>query len=223
MNYKKKYSELCRVIQENIPGFEVRYKRESPLMWVIAVLVWPFCPTFMKSFTTTVYPRVYFPERGFEERDPETAFRVLAHEYQHLWDFKSGRLSASLRYLAPQIYALPALLAVGAVWSPWFLLSLVFLVALLPWPSPGRAAIERAGYAMSIATWAWMTRLPVPDYYKEHVAAEFTGWNYYRMWPDEEEVLDWIDRVEDAIGEKEALALMDPTYSQVLAIIRSKE
>lgn len=132
-----------------------------------------------------------------------------------------GSLRFTLSYAFPQVLALLALpvvllpallvlaipdrglgivgLALGLIasiflWAwlcPWVLLTLVALLALLPWPSRGRTHIERRGYKMTAAVHWWLYggiyRTP------EQTAKLFTGWAYYRMCPNREKVIQMIE------------------------------
>ena len=81
----------------------------------------------------------------------------------------------NLLYLSPQIFSL---LSINALfYSNWFLL---FLLFLLPVPSPGRAWLEFRGYKMSMAVWYWTTGI-TPDI--NFVVKQFTNSSYYWMWP----------------------------------------
>ena len=82
----------------------------------------------------------------------------------------------NLLYGFPQVFALLALL--GFVFPPFFL----FLVLCLPFPSPTRTWLEYRGYCMSITVRYLMTG-DVPDYFLTRILDNFTGSNYYWMWP----------------------------------------
>ena len=190
---KDTYDALVALIAAKVPGFEVRFKNESWSQRLIAKLVWIFNRSYLTNYTTTLYPRVYFPNREFVEKDPTHAWKVLAHEYVHLFDNKARPLVFRVRYAMPQLLALLALGAFGAFWSLWMLFFLVALVAAAPWPSSGRTAIEMRGYTMSIAVDFWPRRVPVSTQTKMWVAQHFTGWDYYRMCPSQTKVLQKID------------------------------
>jgi hypothetical protein len=63
------------------------------------------------------------------------------------------------------------------------LLALLFLGCAAPWPSRGRTAIELRGYAMTIAVEMWATGGIRQERLAE-IERQFTGWAYYRMWPE---------------------------------------
>jgi hypothetical protein len=231
MDAKTKFDMLAKLMKERIPGFEIRYKTDSLLMKVINVIVYLFCPTFMTRFTTTFYPYVYFPSKETVEADYDTYFGVLAHEYVHLYDSNGNwwhRLKFSVRFLAPQIYALPfllSLLAIGAVWNKWMLLSLAFLLFLLfliPWRSKGRTEIEFHGYSMSYAVLYWLHGKVDPIYLNFFVG-QFTSWNYYRMWPNETEMRQRFYELQRNLARGiTGVATMDQPFVDVHEIIKTR-
>jgi len=55
------------MIKEEIPDFSVEFKNEDTLQKFICVLLF-FNPGYMTSFTTTLYPKVYFPTKESEKK-----------------------------------------------------------------------------------------------------------------------------------------------------------
>lgn len=173
-----KLDRLIEVIRADIPGFRIAFKDESWVMRALGVLLF-FTPRFMTHFTTTIGRTVYVPTRAWLASHPDAAFRVLAHEYVHLWDAaKQGRLRWQATYLLPQLFALGALPSILAIWfgGRW-LWCLAYLLALAPWPSPWRARRELRGYAMDVCTGLWMGH---PED-STRILDLFVGWGYYRM------------------------------------------
>jgi hypothetical protein len=65
----------------------------------------PFNPDYIKWVTTTIYPHTDF---GSEiVNDPKSMLKIELHENVHKWDFRKGPIRAMLKYLFPQLYALP--------------------------------------------------------------------------------------------------------------------
>lgn len=179
------YEAMCALIAERIPGFEVRFKAEDRGQKLLALFLRPFVPDYLTRFTTTLYPRVYFPTRSYVEDHPGLAWKTLAHELVHLEDTKRRPIFFPLSYIAPQLFAALAFLAVLAPWFPMTWFALPALVALLPWPSPWRAHWELRGYAMDLAITYWTTgRISGGAQF----VRLFTGWSYYRMMPNEARV-----------------------------------
>jgi len=160
-------------IQEKIPGFEVVEKSESLWMKILSKVLF-FTPDFMTRFTTTFYPKVYIPSRARWEANNFFSIITAAHEYVHLSDRK--RLS----YLFNFLYTSPQVLAVFALLSPINLWFLLFLLCLLPIPSPGRAWAELRGYRMSMAVYYWLSG---ERYSVEFMIHQFISSNYYWMFP----------------------------------------
>jgi hypothetical protein len=164
---------LIREITKEVPGFEILSKRNHPL-WKFLSKVMFWNPRIATGFITTLYPKVWVPSLPWKEDDPASAIEILAHEYVHLQDRKRLGYFFNLLYLSPQILSLFALLSFV---NPWCLL---FLVCLLPLPSPGRAWLEYRGYRMSMAITYWIHDECLD---LDWVVSQFTGPNYYWMYP----------------------------------------
>jgi len=170
---EQKKENLLSEMSRDIPGFELRSK-QNHLLWDFLSKVMFWNPEIATSFITTLYPKVWVPTANWGQKNLGLALEVLAHEYVHLRDRKRLGPLFNLLYLAPQLFALTALLS---FWNPWFLCALGFL---LPWPSPGRAWLEFRGYRMSMAVHYWL--------YGEcldigWIVNQFVGANYYWMFP----------------------------------------
>ena len=170
----KKWDLLLAHIYKNISGFEIVEKENSRLMRLLSFLLF-FNKKFMTDFTTTIYPKVYFPKSILSSGDPIRRIIILAHEYVHLNDRKRLGILFNILYLAPQIFAPLALLAI------WFSnLWLLFLLCLLPIPSIGRAYFEYKAYKMSIFIFHYFIgKIPDLNYYTN----QFVSSNYYWMMP----------------------------------------
>ena len=130
---------------------------------------------------------------------------------------QTGTVLYFLKYSSPQIFALLALFALGAIWSPWFLLSLVFLLALAPWPAPGRANIELNGYTMSMAVDFWFEGSIGADEV-EWIAKQFTSAPYYFMWPFRPSIISELKL--RAMAVRVHKVLMDPLFRDVFNIVK---
>jgi len=166
--------KLENMILDDIPNFEIVSKTTSFLMKVLSVILF-FNKSFMTSYISVIYPRMYVPKLPWKENDHYSAILVLAHEWVHLSDRKRfGRLF-DIGYLFPQCLAFLSLLA--PFLSVWWLLCLLFL---LPIPSPTRAWLEFRGYSMTMACKWWLTGNEINYYWIER---QFVGQWYYFMWP----------------------------------------
>ena len=169
-------ADLFKHIEDEIPGFCIKRKDRSWLMAILSKILF-FNKGFMRKYVTTIYPAVYVPKFWGKHRKLQlTEMEILAHEFVHLRDRKKLKWLFSIGYLTPQIFSL---LAFGALWNPWYLLSLLFL---LPWPSPLRAWAEFRAYRMSIAFYYWAENKNCDI---DWVTRQFTSSNYYYMFPFE--------------------------------------
>jgi hypothetical protein len=188
MDDKQIFDAMVELIKKRIPGFEIGYKDESFVSKLLGVLVWLFNRNYMKTYTTTRYPKVFFPSRQFVRNSYRGAWKILAHEYVHLWDRKQEGVWFNVRYASPQMWAVLSLAALITIWvGPWGLLGLIPLLCLLPLPSPGRRDIELRGYTMSMAVNHWRYG-DVRDSTKDWMVKHFTGSGYYFMWPFKEDM-----------------------------------
>lgn len=176
---------LERHIKKSIPGFAVRWKNEgkgSGVQKLIGVLMF-FNRGYMKDFISTFFPYVYWPSEKDYRSAPRGSFKVLAHEYVHLWDAKKSHGWFSFSYILWHWLALLALGALVAIWaSNWWLLFLVALVFALPLPSPWRMKWEYRGYTMSMACNAWKHG-DVQETTVDALVEHFISSEYYFMWP----------------------------------------
>jgi hypothetical protein len=194
-----KLERFVTATQIMAPGFKVVRKKDSKLMRFTSWLVYLWCPDFMDNYATTIGNIVYLPDSVLKYPNNISTITLLAHELRHVTDKQNyGAFIYALMYLFPQILAVFALGALGAIWGSnhwlWFLTSLLFLA---PLPAPGRMYIERRGYTMNLAVNYWL--------YAEHrnwvqnptivgVVGHFTGPDYYFMWPWKSKVLAMFEK-----------------------------
>ncbi len=221
MGDKEILRQLTERITERVPGFEIRYKDESGFMQFLGYMLWLFNREFMTRFTTTIGTKVYFPSRAVVNARPRAYWKTLAHEYVHILDYQDHKAWFTVSYLLPQLGAVLAVLAIGAVISPWFFLSLVAIIALAPWPSPWRTDWEMRGYTMSLAVNYWRYG-SVSEYTKEWIGGHFWGWNYYKMAWRKNKVRKGIDRAVDRIVTGGVLT-DGPAYRDVLDVLNASE
>lgn len=190
-------------------GIKFKEKRTSKLMkalyYVGLMFLWQ--KKFMTSYWTTMWGTIYIPDihllgrgrtigDGKKWRNEYNDYATLFHEGKHIDDeealpvpgFLKG-LVWTLGYLFPQWLALGAL---GAFWSPWFLLCIGFLA---PWPAPFRVMIEQRGYGASFEAWYKMGHiLPQAGSVRLNKLLDktFVGWGYYRMSWNREKVKNWL-------------------------------
>lgn len=209
MDDKNKQRREALVAYEESLGVRNVIKDESSFMRLIGKILF-FNRGFMTIFITTIGQTIYWPRDIWE--DDYAVWSVLPHELTHAMDFRRmGLIPAALIYLFPQVLAVFALGAIGAIWDVrflWFLLALIFL---FPWPAPGRKYMEMRGFAMSVATDMWANPTHKREEAPNWILDNFTGPNYYWMWPFrkhlEAQFKTWITWINDGtIDEKMPLA-----------------
>ena len=144
------------------------------------------------------------PDLPWDKQPVESRIATLAHEYVHLKDRKRLGWLFNILYLSPQIFAL---LAIGAIWNSWWLLSLLFL---LPWPSPGRAWLEARAYKVTIVLHWHLTKREISPFW---IREQFTGTNYYWMWPFKKDV---ERRTQIAIENSKSGKFLSPEILEIL-------
>ena len=170
---KEKRLALQNYISSEIPGFDIKSKATSTLWAYLSKFIF-WNKEITTSFTTTLYPVVWVPSFPWHANDDITAIKILAHEYVHLHDRRRLGLAFNFLYITPQIFSLAALLAPYNFWC------ILFLVFLLPIPSPGRAWLEFRGYRMTMAVHYWFYGVPPKQ---EWILRQFVSSNYYWMFP----------------------------------------
>jgi hypothetical protein len=198
MDAKSMFESMVVMIQKDIPGFRIAYKDESIFMKQLGSVISMFCPTFMTNFTTTIGTTVYFPSYESVARDYKAAWKTLAHEYVHAWDYARNPVCFALRYIMPQALTVAVLLATFAWVNLWWLVALLALVAIGPWPSRGRTEIELRGYSMTIAVDVW-TGGDVSPSTVNWITKVFIGWDYYRMASDANEIHERLTKAVDRL------------------------
>ena len=181
------FIKFQKLIQKEVK-LQIKYKDESNFMVLLYFFVHYFNPHFMKYYSTTIGSHIYFPSRDFVKQDEQRAMRILAHELVHVLDAqKYGLLSFMLAYLFPQV------LVIGILSFPWLgLYALFFLIFLLPLPAPFRFYFESRAYTID--------KLLKPHTNVEDYVDCFTSWDYYKMYPFPEKVIEklnyWVALVE---------------------------
>lgn len=187
---RSELSALVKQIQAEAPGFELREKRDSKLMWAAyyGLLMFIWQKNFMETYWTTLGKIVYVPYLSEFGKDLQGDYATLWHERTHILDLQAlekkltkpvAGLAWTLGYGFPQIFALGAL---GAIWGSWWWLLCLGLLG--PWPAPFRVWIEMRGYTATIQAWYKMgAALPYPpaEWLNSLVNETFCGMKYYKM------------------------------------------
>jgi hypothetical protein len=214
----KVVQEFSARIRDYIPGFEIRYKDESWSSKVLGILVWVFNREYMTHYTTTRYPRVYFPTRAFVNEDRRRAFKILAHEFVHLWDTKKQGLWHNIAYGLPQLLCIPFLIwfigswFVPVDWLKWSMVGIsagAFIAFACPLPAYFRMKSEIRGYTMNLCVNRWRHGGVPSTQTLDWIARAFTGPGYYYMWRDKDDVITRLHRLYNKIIEHDK---MDTPY-----------
>lgn len=89
----------------------------------------PFCPKYIQSFSTTLYPNTFYAEK--KEGKPQSCVETEFHENVHKWDRWKEGVSFNLKYLWPHWMLLPFLVAVIIIAGWWGLGALGAALVLL--------------------------------------------------------------------------------------------
>jgi hypothetical protein len=226
MNHPRVYAALLATLRTLVPGFTTTTKLAGP--WWMRAVAWVLTHVarmrdFTTAFTTTIGPVVYYGTEAATEVGTSTPpWDTLAHEGVHAYDDRHS-VPYKATYLLPQLLAVLAVFSVLA-WplSSWWLLNLGWLLALAPWPSPGRVHWERRGYLMSMVCdvvryGEAYVRSPA---YQAHRAQTYTGGSYWFMAWGKAKVRAFVDRdIEQAIAIVKGRVTVEP-HSTLLAAIR---
>jgi hypothetical protein len=77
-----------------------------------------FNPRYLENYTTTIYPRTFFPGR-MRDGPEYRMVKIEQHENVHKFDRWNEGFKFNLKYLFPQWLAMPFLLAVVGLGGPW--------------------------------------------------------------------------------------------------------
>lgn len=170
MNHTNILSDSVTYLRATVGYTEMR-KRSSVFMWILAVILFPFNRRFMSDYTTTIFGRIYWPDRT----DASSAWRTLWHECVHRKQaMRVGEPWFSLAYLFPVPLAV---LTIGVIFSPWFLFA---LLALAPLPAPWRVMWEREAYTITAVCDSLLGIDIASQTYLDYQVQHHCGWGYYK-------------------------------------------
>lgn len=171
-------------------GVSIKFKNESLLMKIIGKIMF-FNQLFMTAFITTIGKTIYLPSREWLQKQPEQSMLItIAHEYVHVRDYQKFNLLFMFLYLFP-LSLMPFMTLLFFVIS-WPIALVLTLLCLAPLPSPARMYFELRGYTMSLFAFNCLadehempeaTKIENMNRMIEHYNTNFTGFNYYLMWP----------------------------------------
>jgi hypothetical protein len=191
MTPQEKFDDVISHVKYFAPDFKTILKSQSRMHKVIGWLLSKFGNTgYMTKFWTTIGQTVACPS-GCDTGATLDEWMVMFHEGKHASDStKIGSIPFGCIYLFPQIIgflgiayalALIPLLLLGAPLS--LLWGLLALLCLAPLPAPGRALLELRGYTVTLAIDFWSNSIQDEDEYINWLVTQFTGPNYYYMFP----------------------------------------
>lgn len=189
MNKLDRFYRFVEILTAKTPSLKIKYKDESPLMKLIAKLLF-FNKNFMTGYITTIGDSVYFTDEKSIKEFPLDKMITLAHEYVHIKDsHKYTPILFGSLYLFPQIFvllAIPMLFIIG-----WW--GLLFLLFGLPIPAYFRMRFELNGYNMTLfsmnelmleSKWTETPRRKMLEDSANRINKDaFKGPGYYFMWP----------------------------------------
>ena len=117
---KQLFDKVAESIAKDHPSFKIRYKNESRLMRLLAVLAYPFNESFADGYITTLGSTVYFPSREDVEQSYAHSADTLAHEGVHIFDAERHGVWFTLSYALNQLALLPLMIAFAILgsWVP---------------------------------------------------------------------------------------------------------
>lgn len=160
-------------LQEACP-FNIAYKNESWLMWVLSKILF-FVPEYMEHYVTTFGNIIYFPSREWESKKSKTEIiSFIAHEQVHIQQSYNNPYFKIL-YLIPQIFTLFAIL------FPYSWYFLFFLLFLFPFPAYFRMKFEKE--AFEVSKFVYEQAGESTEKLEKFIQTQFRGSFYYYMWP----------------------------------------
>lgn len=160
------------LVRKHVPEYRIIDKKDSLLHRMIGRIMF-FNRRYMTNFYTTIGYTTARPSLVDDDREWITIFHEGVHAMQ-TQRVRGGQLTMAVNYLRPQIFALFASLTFINISF------LIFLLFLLPIPSPTRTAYETEAYKINAMIDRWMLGV-CRDSYIDHIVSQFTGWNYYIM------------------------------------------
>lgn len=204
------FEEVTKV---HAPEAKIVKKQDSFLMKLIGFILKPVNSRFMESYITTIGTTIYVPDRFFLSSEEDRSLAVLAHETQHIIDYKKNPVLFILGYLFPQNLALLSLLSVFAFLNPFMLLFLLSLFFLAPIPAPFRYYLELKGYRISILFGRVVHHYTPSEMQqtRDWIKNEMTSGNYYYTWP-------FPGMIERNLQDESFI--LEPRYKEVLDFLK---
>jgi len=161
-------------------GIRIINKKDSKFMKLLSFLIF-FNKNFMTSFTTTIGNIIYVSTE-FEQRENISKVITLLHEFVHFQQKNNDKLF-QVKYLFPQILILFSLFLFPFIG----LISLLFLLFLLPIPAYFRMKAEVEAYGINLFLFEKSGSFHMEHEF-ENCVKQFISPNYFFMWPFEDNI-----------------------------------
>ena len=178
------FINLCDNALQYFPNFKLKYKNNSLLIKILSIFMF-FNKDFLTNTATSIGNTTYFPNENWVKNKPVTASIIILHELTHMHDSKKySKLLFAVSYLFPLIlFPFLALLFLIS----WKVAIPALLVCALPIPAYFRMIFERRAYmaslyAMKLFNDKFHYNINL-DEQKDFFIKQFTGPQYYFMWP----------------------------------------
>lgn len=95
------------------------FKPEPVVSRIRAFYARPFCPAYIQTYSTSMYPDTFFASK--KKGHPQSCVETEFHENVHKWDRWKQGFMFTLKYIFPHWLALPFLAAVVVLsgWQSW--------------------------------------------------------------------------------------------------------
>lgn len=90
--------ELIAAMEQEIPGFRIRFKERSRLQRLLGRLLQPLNPDYLRGYITVLGRTVWWPSQAALRADPQRSAATLLHERVHLWDWRDHPIWFPLSY-----------------------------------------------------------------------------------------------------------------------------
>lgn len=104
------------------------FKQDKLISKVRAFYARPFCPTYIQSFSTTMYPDTFFASK--KKGNPQSCLETEYHENVHKWDRWKQGIKFTFKYIWPHWMGVPFLLAAVALGGLWSWIAFAALLVL---------------------------------------------------------------------------------------------
>lgn len=194
--YDKLDDFWTNVVLKRFPDAKLYDKFGSWFMRALYIVsfMWIWQRRFMAGYTTTIKYDVYVAEDIVEQQRWAALYQILRHEFIHMLQREKHGIWFTLGYIFPQILSLLAVPSLLAIWfGPWFLLGLIPLVSLAPFPAHWRAKFEMEGYTQTLLV-EYEEHGSIREGMIKRISKHFTSSDYYFMRPSKK-VLDEFNSI----------------------------